>query len=199
MVTRTSTTLLDGLNDPRNDRAWRRFYTRYTPMLLSYAKRVGLSDADAQDAVAETLTTFLQKYAAGEYDRDRGRLKSWLGGIAFNKIRKVRERRSHLSLDASASNDGGGPVECSTRDDLDAVFEHEWRLERLSQALEILRGESDPTTYQAFDLYAIKNWPAGKVASFLDLSKNAVYIAKTRTIRRLRQVVTELIDEEVRQ
>ena len=159
MPTETSTTLLDGLQDLRSDRAWRRFLVRYTPMLLSYAKRVGLSDADAQDAVGETLATFVRRYRAGDYDRDRGRLKSWLGGIAHNKIRKIIERRPAVSLEASASEDGWPAIEPIVEDDLDAAFEREWRLERLDQALELIRREGDPTTYQAFDLYAVKNWP----------------------------------------
>ncbi|MBN2561855.1 MAG: hypothetical protein JXQ75_13090, partial [Phycisphaerae bacterium] len=88
MLNPTSTTLLDALDDPRDDLAWRRFYARYTPMLLSYAQRVGLPDADAQDVVAETLRTFVEAYWAGCYERRQGRLKSWLGGIVQTDFRQ---------------------------------------------------------------------------------------------------------------
>ncbi len=105
MLSRTSTTLLDGLQDPQNDRAWQRFYARYLPMLLSHAKRMGLSDADAQDVAAQTLTTFVTAYWAGGYKRERGRLKSWLGGIIQNKVRKALARRRPVSLDAPSSGE----------------------------------------------------------------------------------------------
>ena len=196
MLSRTTTTLLEGLADPRNEFAWRRFFARYTPMLLSYAKRVGLADADAQDVVSDTLITFVQTYRDGRYDREHGRLKSWLGGIARNKICKRLARRDPVSLDAAATNDGQTVSEPAAANDADEVFEREWQLERLNEALEILRRESDPTTYQAFDLYALKDWPVGKVASFLGLTPNAVYICKTRTLKRLRQIVHQLIAEE---
>jgi DNA-directed RNA polymerase specialized sigma24 family protein len=81
MRSRTSTTLLEALHDPSDEAAWRRFRTRYEPLLRSYARRVGLFDADAQDVAADTLATFLTAYRAGRYDRTRARLKSWLGGI----------------------------------------------------------------------------------------------------------------------
>lgn len=191
MLTQTSTTLLAGLAEPDNQTAWRRFYVGYTPMLLSYAKRVGLSDADAQDAVGETLTTFIQKYRAGEYDRARARLKSWLGGIMANKVRKIIERRPSPSLDREL-----GPFEPAAANETDGAFEREWQLERLSQAMALLRNEIDPTTFQAFDLYALKDWPVAKVASFLGVSPNVVYISKTRTIQRLRGLVDELQREE---
>lgn len=189
MRTATSTTLLEGLQDPRNDRAWQRFYARYTPMLLSYGQRVGLSDSDVQDVVAETLATFVQAYQAGRYDRNRGRLKSWLGGIIQNKVRKLLNRRRSAPLDPRLEDP-------AVPNEQDEAFEHEWRLERLSAALDVLRRESEPTTYQAFDLYALKAWPATKVAPFLNMTANAVYISKTRMLKRLREIVAQLEAEE---
>ena len=79
---------------------------------------------------------------------------------------------------------------------MDQHFEREWQLERMSQALEILRCETDPNTFQAFDLYALKEWPVAKVASFLSITRNAVYISKTRMIQRLRQTVEHLEQDE---
>ncbi len=196
MPTRTSTSLLNGLLDPRDDQAWQRFHFRYTPMLLSYAKRVGLSDADAQEVVSTTLATFVQKYAAGRYDRQKGRLKSWLGGIIHNKILKQRARRPMASLDA-AQNDGRPRLpEPAAPDDTNEAFEREWQLDILNQALIILRRDIDPNTYQAFDLYAIKDWPVDKVATFLGMTPNAVYISKARTLKKLRKLTQRLIDEE---
>lgn len=186
MLSRTSTTLLDGLRDPANDAAWRRFYARYTPMLHSYARRVGLSDADAQDAVADALCTFVRAYRDGRYDRTRARLKSWLGGIAHYKIRRLRERRAGVTLDPNLPD----------LSEPDPDFDREWQLERLNEALEMLRGEIEPDTYQAFDLYALKDWPAEKVACFLGVSTNVVYIAKTRVLKRLREIVGELVNNE---
>lgn len=196
MPSLTSTTLLQGLEDPRNGRAWRRFYARYTPMLLSFAKRVGLSDADAQDVVAETLTTFIAAYRAGQYRRERGRLKSWLGGIAQNKIHKHHARRVHASLAGDALGRSGRPAEPVAPDALREAYEREWALERLNLALENLRRESDPNTYQAFDLYALKDWPVAKVAAFLKTTPNAIYISKSRMLKRLRIIMQQIIDDE---
>lgn len=195
MPSRTSTTLLEGLADPANTAAWRHFYARYTPMLLSYAKRVGLSDADAQDAVAETLATFVSLYRAGRYDRSRARLKSWLGGIAQNKVRKLLSRPG-ASLNPEPASQVPDLREMPSVDQTDPAFEREWQLERLKQALDVLRREVEPDTFQAFDLYALKQWPVSKVAAFLGMTPNAVYICKSRAIQRLRQLVRDLAENE---
>lgn len=81
MQASTSTALLAGLAEDNNSAAWRCFEAGYKPMLLSYARRVGLTDADAQDVVADTLAAFVEAFRAGRHDRSWGRLKSWLGGI----------------------------------------------------------------------------------------------------------------------
>lgn len=197
MTSCTSTSLLVGLAEPGNEAAWRRFYTRYTPMLLFYARRVGLSDADAQDMVAETLAEFVRKYRAGQYDKGRGQLKHWLGGIAKKKRLKIVGRRSPVLLGGGDGNHGSAAMlEPAVESGLDEAFEREWEMARLSEALEILRADCEPETYQAFDLYVIKSWPVKKVADFLGVSRNAVYIAKSRSLERLREIVAGLIAEE---
>ena len=56
--TTTNTTLLEGLFDPRNVQAWQIFDSRYRPLVIGYAKRRGLQDADAEDLAQVTLTEF---------------------------------------------------------------------------------------------------------------------------------------------
>jgi len=72
--TTTTTALLDGLHDPANEEVWREFDTRYRPIILGFAVKLGLSDEDAADVAQDTLARFVQEYRAGRYDRTRGRL-----------------------------------------------------------------------------------------------------------------------------
>ncbi len=45
----TSLTLLERLRTASDDSAWRRFVDLYTPLLQLWARRAGLSEADAAD------------------------------------------------------------------------------------------------------------------------------------------------------
>jgi len=71
----------------------------------------------------------------------------------------------------------------------EAAFEIEWRKTAMEEALDEIRREFDPATFQAFDLYARKDMPAREVARLLGVSRNAVYIAKTRVLARLRELL----------
>lgn len=79
---------------------------------------------------------------------------------------------------------------------MDEAFESEWQRCLLGRALEAVSREVDPAVYQAFELYAVHGQPADKVARLLETTRNAVYISKTRVLRRLRAVLGRLMEEE---
>ena len=86
MLTRTTTALLDDLADPANEAVWHDFDARYRPVLVGFGRRLGLGAEDAADAAQDALARFVRSYREGRYDRGRGRLSSWIIGIARNCI-----------------------------------------------------------------------------------------------------------------
>ena len=56
--TRTTTAMLDALHDPENALVWETFDKRYRPILIGFARNLGLSEQDAADIAQETLTRF---------------------------------------------------------------------------------------------------------------------------------------------
>lgn len=77
---------------------------------------------------------------------------------------------------------------------LESLWDKEWFSHIINQALLKIRAEMDPYTYQAFHLYVIEEKSADEVAQFLGLSKNSVYIIKSRTLVRLKQIVHQIKD-----
>jgi len=74
----------------------------------------------------------------------------------------------------------------------EAAFDAEWQKVVTEEALDVIRHEVEPVTFQAFDLYVRKDMKPGEVAKLLGISRNVVYIAKTRILGRLK----ELLDED---
>ena len=88
-------------------------------------------------------------------------------------------------------------VAASEVDDAQAVFDQEWERNQLAIALREVARCVDPGVYQAFELYAVLGQPASRVAKFLGVSRNAVYISKSRVLARLRDVLARLERDEV--
>lgn len=186
----TCTTLLEGLKDRENQTVWRNYVERYRPLIVRYAAKLGVAGEDAEDVAQSTLLEFSTAYRAGLYDRDRGRLSSWLFGIARNQIRTaIRQRPAATALTPDDAH-----VPAVEDRDLEALWEREWRDAILWECLKVIRREVKPDTVRAFELFALEERPAQEVARELDLSENAVFLAKRRVVQRIGELMPLIQD-----
>jgi RNA polymerase sigma-70 factor (ECF subfamily) len=190
-VTVTTTVLLAGLKDPANHAVWQQYVERFRPLIVGYATRVGLTPENAEDLAQTSLVDFATDYAAGKYDRAQGRLRNWLFGIVRNRIRSAARVATRRPANAASTAILAG---LAAPDDLDELWESQWRDEILRQGLEELRREVQPTTFEAFRLFVSESLPAEEVARRTGLTPNAVYGAKRRMLARLRELMPLLED-----
>ena len=188
-LTRTTTALLDGLGDEAGGMAWDELDRRYRPLLFNLGRRHGLSEVEAADVAQETMIDFLKAFRAGRFDRDRGRLRSWMIGIQRRRMVDVVRDRLKRGIVAGATQAEFEPDE--------AELERAWDEERdrvvLEDALAALRSESGTAekTVRAFELVAIRGLPAAETAAQLGMSISDVYVAKSRCLKRLRGLIAE--------
>lgn len=190
-VSRTTTALLEGLLTGEDESLWNEVSERYRPVLHAWAMRMGLDREDAADVVQETLLRFVRDYRRGRYDRDRGRLRSWIFSIARHRLIDSRQARgAHAEL---RSESALGQIEGS--DPSCRIWEEEWERAVTQRAMEALQRSSDfdARTLRAFRLYALEGVAAEQVARELELSVRAVYLAKHRCAKRLRSLVEDLL------
>ena len=185
----TSVSLLERLRRPAEQEAgWKRFVQLYTPLLFHWSRKLGLSADDAADLVQEVLTLLVQKLPEFNYDERRS-FRGWLRTITLNKWRDYRRRRQ-----LPREPGGATLVEVEGPDGAAAFEEAEYRRHLVKQALELMQAEFQPVTWKACWEYMIADRPAGEVARELGISVNAVYLAKSRVLGRLRQELAGLLD-----
>lgn len=192
-MSRTTTRLIDDLRDPANADAWSGFDARYRPVLTGFARALGFGADDAAEIAQQALAEFSIAYRAGRYERGRGRLSSWLIGIARHLALEQRRRRG-------ARHAGGDSVllevpACSTDD---AHLTRVWAKEReaaiLAEAVAVLRDSPrlEEHTMRAFELFVVRGMPAATVAAECGIDIDSVYTIKNRLLKRLREIVREL-------
>ena len=190
-VARTTTTqLLRDLLDPAAETVWEEFDGRYRPIIVGFARRLGLADADAADLAQETLTRFVEAYRQGRYDRRRGRLRSWIIGIAKHVVAdqraagaKQRQWRGNSALDLLADDA-----------ELTAIWDAERQAAILALAMDELRAHSRTSgnSIRAFEMVAFEGRSADDAATTLQMTRHDVYVAKHRVTERLRGIVERL-------
>ena len=187
----TTTILLQQLQDSEGE-AWKQFTDRFREPMMRFAGRFGLSDAHAEDAVQDAMVQFLEGYREGRYDRTKGRLGSWLFALMYQSIRS--HRRDGARSPKQAPNPSNRTTFFSALPDEEAAraeWEMDWDRHSINQCMAVLRGEVNPTHYRAFELMTIRQVPAMEVAEQLGLSRDAVYQARFRVLKRLEQLRSE--------
>jgi RNA polymerase sigma factor (sigma-70 family) len=190
----TSTVMLQGLRDNGNHQAWEQFERRYRTMLWSFCVKLGLQSADAQDAAQEAITAFIEAYQAGRYDREKGRLRSWLFGIAHRKAIDIH-RRCRREIVISDQSDGSmflGALESPNQ--ATQIWEQEWQAAVLRACMDGVRREVNPATFEAFELQVLHQKPVAEIAGRLSMSTHAVHCAKSRVLARIRELRPVLDD-----
>jgi RNA polymerase sigma-70 factor (ECF subfamily) len=180
----TSPSLLARFRQSADADAWERLVRLYTPLLLFWARKLGLPEADAADLVQDVLVVLVQKLPEFQYQPGRS-FRGWLRTVLMNKWRDRPRRQAPGPLDSAAQ------PEAASEDTLD---DREYRLFVLGQALRIMATDFEPATWQACWETVVMGRPAAEVAAELGLTVNAVYLARSRVLARLRQDLDGLLD-----
>ena len=192
----TRASLLVQLRDGGNNTAWHEFVQRYGPVVYGFARKRGLQDADAADIMQDVLRSVNHSIARLDYDRQRGSFRGWLFTITRNKIFNflaARKARPKSSGDTATNK----LLETHQSDSEDAdKWELEYQRRLAGIAMNQVKQEFQASTWQAFWLTAVEGKPADEAARITRLSPGAVYVAKSRVLARLKEVVETLRRQE---
>lgn len=192
----TRQSLLVKLRSLENEPAWREFFEKYWKFIYNAVIGCGLSHADAEDIVQETVLTVTRTIQEFRYDSGRGSFKGWLMKTTrwriLDHLRK--EKRFHGSNPRPVEEPGtmGQPVADGIDDQLTAFWEQEWQQNLADAAIEAIKLEVDPKHFQIFDLYALKGRPADRVAAMFGVTTAQVHLTKHRITNRIRAEVERL-------
>jgi RNA polymerase sigma-70 factor (ECF subfamily) len=190
----TRASLLERLKDWQDQQGWQEFFDLYWHLIYNTSLRAGLSDAEAQDVVQETLISVARQMPGFDYDPSKGSFKAWLLNLTRWRITdQWRKRDKHLAEHRPApaeDPDRTATVEriaAPAGAGLEGIWDEEWRRHAMDAALQRVRCKVKPGHYQVFDLHVIKEWPVNKVAETMGLKASQVYLIKHRVSRLLQE------------
>jgi RNA polymerase sigma-70 factor (ECF subfamily) len=184
----TSLSLLARLRDPADAEAWARLTRVYTGLLEAWFAAAGLQPADRDDLTQEALGVVLRRVKEFEHSGRPGGFRAWLRGIATNLLRehwRARLAPHGDSVLVELEDPGSG---------LSRAWDADHERHVLAGLLDVVRAEFAESTWQAFRRTGFDGEPARRVAEDLGLSVNAVLIAKSRVLARLRALAAGLVD-----
>ena len=135
----TRASLLGRLKDWKDEASWKVFFETYWKLIYNAAIKAGLTDAEAQDVVQETVISVSKSMPSFEYDAVGGSFKSWLLKLTAWRIvdqkrrRDVRpaQRRSDSTTRTATVERIADPAES----DLEAIWNEEWEKNLMNAAI----------------------------------------------------------------
>jgi RNA polymerase sigma-70 factor (ECF subfamily) len=176
-----------------DDRAsWERLVTLYAPLVYQWCRRFGLQAEDAADVGQDVFQAVAGGINGFRHGGAGTTFRGWLWTVTRNKlVDHCRRQGGHAR---AVGGDAGLERVAEIPED-----EPAWDDEPgdpiaglVRRGVDLVRGEFEATTWNAFWLTAVEERAPAQVAGQLGLSVNAVYLARSRVLRRLREVLGEI-------
>ncbi|HUU83917.1 MAG TPA: sigma-70 family RNA polymerase sigma factor [Phycisphaerae bacterium] len=186
-MSQTRSSLLSRIKDLGDGTSWEEFDQVYRPLLVRYALSRRLSREESEEIAQQCMATIAE--GIQQFQR-RVSFRGWLRRMVDNKVNDQlrRRRREHSAKTRDFDR------EQTTEANPALLWERQWNRTHLLYCLNHIRNEVSPLTYQAFDLYVIRELPVVQIAERLGMSPNQIYVAKHRVLTRIKKRWGDLAD-----
>lgn len=173
--------------------SWREFFEAYWRFIYNVAIKSGLTDAEAQDVVQETVIAVSKRMPGYEYRPGKDSFKGWLMRITRWKIADQFRKRPPVDRPEEIRKTAFlERVPDPERSKLDSLWDDEWEKNLLKTALKRVKGQVNPKHYEIFIEHVIRDRPAREVAQSLAVTENLVYVVRSRVSEALKKEIKRL-------
>jgi RNA polymerase sigma-70 factor (ECF subfamily) len=193
----TRKSLLSRLRNLDDQESWRVFFETYWRLIYQTAIRAGLTEAEAEDVVQDTVISISRNIGGFHYDPAKGSFKTYLLKMTNWRItgqfrKRIPVRNPAPPNDSATATDALDRFAAPVPSALETLWDQEWEKNLFEAAVQRAKTKTDPKLYQAFDLYVRQHWPVAKVAQDLRVTRAKVYMAKHLVGRVIKREVDRL-------
>ena len=187
-MSETSASLLERLQQRPDPASWQRLVDLYTPLLHGWLRRYSLQQADADDVVQDVLGVVVRELPGFHHNQHRGAFRSWLRSILVNRLRNFwRNRQTHAAVMGSGDKLQMLDQLEDSASGVSKLWDQEHDRHVVHRLLESVEPDFSDSTWQAFRKVVLEGKEEAIAAKESGISLNAVFIAKSRVLNRLRQ------------
>ena len=192
----TSSSLLDRVK-ARDDAAWRRLVSVYGHLVLYWCRCAGIRREDRADICQDVFRAVAVNIDGFQRDQAGGTFRGWLRTITRSKVADHfrRQNRQPAATGGSDAHERFLAIPDSDASSVPEASDQEKAI-IVNQTLDLIRPEFEDRTWQAFWRATVEGQRSGVVAEALKMTPGAVRQAKSRVLRRLREELNQLPEQE---
>ena len=187
----TRSSLINRLKATINGESWEVFFDTYGNLIFNVARRAGLSEADAQDIVQETIVKVHKSLDRFQYDRNRGSFKGWLHSVTRSRLAEhFKKQQKRLPLNQPFNDTTDEPTADISDPkglELERIWDEEWHKNLIDSSLTRIKRIVSPKQFQIFKCHCIDEWSVKEVCKALNVNRAQVYMAKQRVGKLFKQ------------
>lgn len=192
----TQLSLIQRLQNTDDHEAWKAFVELYYPVIVRSLLRKGVSPDVAEDTTQQILVSIARAMVKQPYDPNRAKFRTWLEQVtrhaAINALQRAPQDQ------AAGGSTHATALEQIPESENEQLLEHEYRRQLFYAAAGVIEAEFESTTWQAFWRTAVLGESIESVAANLGKQVGAIYAARSRIIRRLKQEIDSISQTEQR-
>ena len=187
-MTQTSMTLLNRLQRSDEPETWERLVALYSPLLSTWLRKYDVQDSDSDDLIQEVLMAVSKDLSSFDHNGRPGAFRAWLRSVMVNRLRNFwRARGRHPQAVGDSSIERRLLQLDDPANELSQLWNRQHDLHVAQQILALAEPNFTTETWAVFTRVALDGERADKVATEIGISLNAVFIAKSRVLSRLRR------------
>ncbi len=192
----TRPSLLGRICDLDDAISWEEFFRLYHGPVFRFARKAGLSEADAEEVAADVFQNVAKNIAGFRSDPERGTFKSWLFRQARWRIddqfRRLGRQPPRVEQRDQSDTRTGMMERLPANPPDDVLWDADWREQLMELALARIASEVPPKHFQAFQLYHAQGWKPLRIAKELKISPATVYVIRHRIKKLLKGKIERL-------
>ncbi len=175
--------------------AWEKLVALYGPLVYDWCRTKGrLQASDAQNVAQEVFLRVSQKLGTFHRDRAGDSFRAWLYAIARNCWRDHHRQQREQATGGSEGQRRFEQIPVSGSDEASRAEADQEEAGLCRRAVELIRGEFSERDWQAFQQVVLDGRPVADVALDLNVTRNVVYLARSRILARLKAEFGELLE-----
>lgn len=184
----TSLTLLERLQQNPSAADWERVCLLYEQLISRWVHRALGSRDGVSDIAQEVMVAVIRDIPKFEH-RGAGSFRGWLRGITVNRLHEFyrARRRNPIPSPVADETDDFLARLADPVDALTAQWDREHDQWVFAKLCALIEPDFEPTTWRAFRMVTLEDQRAVDVAAETGLTVNAVLLAKSRILKRLRE------------
>ncbi len=190
----TRTSVLLGVRNPDDQAGWGRFFDLYAGFVYAIARGKGLSPADA-DEIVQAVFLDLVRGKLAEFDRSKGRFRTWLSTLATWRTLDFLRRKSVRDFIQPTDPVLFDTLVDPTVTDLERTLDAEWEGMVTRESLRRLREEVSEKHFAVYQASALEGLDADTIQNLYGVSRDNLYQIRKRVGARYRDILLAVAKE----